>query len=157
MPNPEFDLLNLMELADRLADIRTTRTHEGYGTDNAVIRAGLERRIMERVAGGATNDASKVVVDHPVVVSVQDRTLESETAEVRPGGIFVPGKADFKDGAACNVEITTESNFKQRAKGVIRAVPSDETGIFVAFENLDDSAMRRATRLVLELLRNPAN
>ena len=52
----------------------------------------LERRIMERVAGGAADDSSKIVVDHSVVVSVQDRTLESEVAEVRAGGIFVPGK-----------------------------------------------------------------
>ena len=156
VPNADLDDLNLTDLADRLAHVRSTRTNEGFGMENAVTKTSRERRILEKVTNTETADDSKLLIDHAIAVSVQNRKLEAEMAEIRAGGLFIPGKSTFKPGSEAVLEIKTENDYPLRVKCVVRDDAGQEHGVGVAFTQLDDSSQRRVSRLILELLKNQA-
>lgn len=150
-----LDGLQLTALAEQLAQVRATRTAEGWGTDNAVTKSTLERRILEVVcAHGDHLDASLVEVEHDIAVEVHNITIEAEIAAVRPGGIWIPSKSTFADGTTALVRIRTENNYPLKVKCVVRNRAGDRPGISCAFENLDGASQRRVERLILELLKS---
>lgn len=154
--NTGLDDLEFIALAERLAQVRATRTAEGWGTDNAVTKSSLERRILEVVCahGVVRQDQSRVDVEHGIEVEVHHKTFESEIATIRPGGIWIPSRAVFKDGTHAIVKIRTENNYPLKVKCVVRNRPTDPEGISVAFENIDGASQRRVERLILELLKS---
>lgn len=156
MPNTDLDDLDLTDLADRLAHVRATRTNKGFGMNDAVAKASLERRIMEKVTDTEAVDASKLLIDHAIALSVRNRKLESDVSEIRAGGLFIPGKSTFKAGSQGVVEIKAENDFRLKVKCVVRDAEGEEHGIWVAFPSLDESSKRRVSRLILELLKNQA-
>ena len=155
VPNPELDDLDLNDLADRLASVQTTRTNEGFQTESAVLKSGLERRILNRVRFQRPEDTSKLAIDHSISLSVQDKQVDAESAEIRSGGLVIPANSRFEDGATGFVEIKTDNDFPLRVKCVIRELDG-VAGVGVAFEGVDDAYDRRVSRLILELLKNKA-
>lgn len=149
------DGLQLNALAEQLAQVRATRTAEGWGTDHAVTKSTLERRILEVVcARGDDVDASHVEVEHEISVEVHRMTIEAEIAAIRPGGIWIPSKTTVEDGTQALVKIRTENNYPLKVKCVVRNRAGDRPGISCAFENLDGASQRRVERLILELLKS---
>ena len=147
--------VQLTDLAEQLARVRATRTAEGWGTDHAVTKSTLERRILEVVcAYGDPLDASYVEVEHDIEIEVNKRTIEVESAVVRPGGIWIPSNISVADGTHAVLKIRTENNYPLKVKCVVRSRPGDMPGIACAFENLDGASQRRVERLILELLKN---
>lgn len=144
-----------MALAERLAQVRATKTAEGWGTDNAVIKSSLERRILEVVcAHEPVLDHSWVEVEHEIEVEVHHKTFKADIATIRPGGIWIPSRAVFTDGTHAIVKIRTENDYPLKVKCVVRNRPTDPEGISIAFENVDGASQRRVERLILELLKS---
>lgn len=150
----ELDELDLSGLADKLAQVRTTRTELGWGTDNAVTKTSLERRIMERVCQPGGVDASRVTCGHQISLESKRKTIESEVAEIRPGGLVIPRAGGLRDGESAILKIRTENNYPLKVKCVVREMDGVEDGVAVAFEQLDGGAERRVERLIMELLKS---
>ena len=156
MSTAEIESLSLSGLAERLAEVRNTRTALGWATDQAVTKSSLERRILEVVCTPRASDTSSVLCDHEVSLQSKRRTIESDLAEVRSGGVVLPNSTGLNDGEEAVLNIRTENNYPLKVKCVVRELNGVNGGVAVAFENLDPGAERRVQRLILELLKSQA-
>ena len=155
-----LDKMNLLELADRLADLEGRRTPVGWSPEDAVERAAVERRIMEMVGAAPPGAERREVLRIPCNVKVRLRSKEQQVRakvqDIGVGGVFCATKSAFEQGTHVQIEVRAhESEHGLRVRGTVAWAKPGGIGIsFGELKNADRE--RRLRRFVLELLRHRA-
>ncbi len=155
-----LDKMNLIELADRLADLEGRRTPVGWSPDDAVERAAVERRIMELVGGTPPGSERRQNLRMPCEVKVRLRSKEQQVRakvmDIGVGGVFCATKGEFEIGTNVQIEVRAhESEHGLRVRGSVAWKKGEGIGIsFGDLKNADRE--RRLRRFVLELIRHRA-
>ncbi|RMH44671.1 MAG: PilZ domain-containing protein [Deltaproteobacteria bacterium] len=160
----DIDQLSLPELIDRLDDLEGRRTPVGWRPEDAVLRARIERRIMQLVCaqfdGADRRQTLRVPCDLDVKLRSRDRSIRTHARDLGVGGVFLDAPPDdFAVGTAVEIEVrgagTDEHGLRVRGAVAWVSADPDRRGVGVAFAN-DDSERheRRLRRFLIELLRH---
>src|SRR5687768_11050235 len=120
----ELETLALPELVDRLEDLEGRRTPVGWTPDDAVERAGIERRILALVA--ATTSAAQPALPCPLEIQLRskEQTQAAGVREIRAGGIYVEVAGKWALGTHVDMMIRQHESDEHglRARGVVSLV-----------------------------------
>ncbi len=151
----ELETLALPELVDRLEDLDGRRTPIGWSPDDAVERAGIERRILALVA--AATDAVQPALHCPLEIQLRskEQTQSAGVREIRTGGIYIDVGGTWIVGTHVDMMIRQNESDEHglRARGIITLVEPGAVLVSVA-EQPTEAHERRLRRFVLELLRH---
>lgn len=163
--HPEIEQLDLPTLVDNLEDLEQRRTPVGWTPDDAVLKAAVERRIMELVASPPTDGERRDLLRIPCVISVKlrckDWSVRANTRDLGIGGVFVETRRQLPIGTTVDIEIRGGSDeHGLRVRGTVAWLidgDSEHSGVGVSFNTqYNDRNERRLRRFVLELLRHRA-
>ncbi len=157
----ELDELDLAALVERLDDLEGRRTPVGWTPDDAVIKAALERRVLELVAGA--HEASRRLASRslPCDLAVNLRTKEdSSEARLRMiavGGVLLATEMELPVGTHVHVQISGRSEeHGLHVRGQVAWQESEPVaGLGISFaEQPSPAHERRLQRFVREILRH---
>lgn len=156
----DLNNLDLHQLLELLDDLDEKRTPVGWSPDDAVVKAGVERRIMELVMAAPNEqerrDALRVPCDLPINLITKRDRWPGTVLNLGTGGAFVKTSADLPEGADVNLEIRGTEERGLRARGQVawrRQEPVAGLGISFA-KQPSPPHERRLRRFVMELLRH---
>ena len=158
----DVDKLDLNQLVELLDDLEHKRTPVGWTPDDAVIKSGVERRIMELVMGRADDERRRnmrVPCDMRIVLRTKERSMPTTVINIGEGGAFVQGATELPNGTHVHLQIKgglDEHGLHVRGQVAWRQTEPVK-GVGVSFEHQPSAAHeRRLRRFVLELLRHRA-
>ena len=163
MEHSELAALNLEQLIDCLDDLEQKRTPVGWTPDDAVLKASVERRILELigedVADSERRSGMRIPCHMMVLVRAKDRSITGTVANIGKGGAFVATASSLPRGTHVNVEIRGAGDERGlRARGRVAWTTEEGTpGLGISFSEQPSSAHeRRLHRFVMEVLRHRA-
>jgi len=156
----ELDELDLAALVERLDDLEGRRTPVGWTPDDAVIKAAIERRILELVAAPHDEERRLATRGLPCNLEVnlrsKDEVVEARLRTITVGGVLVETDAKLPLGTHVHVQISggaDEHGLHVRAK-VTWQDSGRVVGLGVSFDEQPSPAHeRRLQRFVREILR----
>ena len=136
--NAELESLALPELVDRLHDLDGRRTPVGWTPDDAVERAGIERRILALVAASPAGIGSVL----PCSMEIQLRSkAQSQPALVREfggGGIYIEVPGTWVPGTHVDMYVKQSASDEHglRVRGVISRVDAGDVRVSVSEQTI---------------------
>ncbi len=154
----ELNSLSLPELADRLEAMDDRRTPVGWSPDDAVVRASIERVIVDLITAVPVDGAPALTCDVAIAVRSKEQTVDARIREIRTGGIYVATDARWVRGTHVEMHVQGSGfdDHNVRARGVITRVDDGAILISVA-EQPSEAHERRLRRFLMELLRHRAH
>lgn len=157
----ELDGLDLAALVERLDDLEGRRTPVGWTPDDAVIKAALERRILELVAAPYDAERRRAAGELACNLAVHLRTKDEGTSgrvrRIGAGGALIETGAELPVGTHVHVQIrgrSEEHGLHVRAKVAWRE-DDPLRGLGVSFDDQPSPAHeRRLQRFVGEVFRH---
>jgi Tfp pilus assembly protein PilZ len=152
-----IDALSLPELVERLEDLEGRRTPVGWSPEDAVVRAAVERRILEvvrteRTDQGRTSDRISCALS--VRIRTKRHAFDGTVCDLGLGGAFVATAAEFPVGT--HVYLESDEDAGVRVRGQVAWL--DDAGLGISFSDQpSDAHERRLRRFVVELLRHHAS
>ncbi len=154
----DLDGLELAALVDYLDDLAGRRTPVGWTPDDAVVKAKVERRIVEMVRAAVGDDergeAAQLPCDVVARLRWNDGDAAAQITSIGEGGAFLATKAELP--MTTHVHVQLESGGTD-ARGVhVRGqiMWPGPGGLGVAFTDQPSEAHeRRLNRFVMEMLR----
>jgi hypothetical protein len=148
-----LDSLALPDLVDRLADLEERRTPVGWSPDDAVERAGIERRILDMVSARPPLPGRTVPCRMEILLRSKQKAVQAMVREVRSGGLYVETDDTWIVGTHVDLEYRQNEweAHGLRARGIITRL--DDRGVLVSVtEQPSEAHERRLGRFVLELV-----
>lgn len=157
MDHGTIERLSLPELVERLEDLEGRRTPVGWTPEDAVIRAAVERRILEMVRSERTPDArdgDRIACVLSVRIRTKRHAFDGTVCDLGLGGAFVATAAELPIGT--HVYLEAEEDTALRVRGQVAWIA--DAGLGISFtDQPSDAHERRLRRFVVELLRHHAS
>jgi Tfp pilus assembly protein PilZ len=157
MDHGAIDALSLPELVERLEDLEGRRTPVGWSPEDAVIRAAVERRILEVVRSERAQDGrdgERIACVLGVRIRTKRHAFDGTVCDLGLGGAFVATAAEFPVGT--HVYLESDEDAGVRVRGQVAWL--DDAGLGISFSDQpSDAHERRLRRFVVELLRHHAS
>lgn len=157
----ELDGLDLAALVERLDDLEGRRTPIGWTPDDAVIKAALERRVLELVAAAHEESrrlaAPSLPCDLAVNLRTKDESVEARLRAISVGGVLLETDVALPVGTHVHVQISGRSEeHGLHVRGQVAWQQLEPTaGLGVSFSEQPSPAHeRRLQRFVREILRH---
>ena len=157
MDHRHVDALELPALVELLDDLEGKRTPVGWSPDDAVIKAAVERRILEVVRDAAPTSAPPPGLACALAVRIQTKQdlVEGTVVDLHRGGMFVETALDVPRGTHIHLVVLGRSDARGlRARGQVAWLATGTqpgVGISVAAQPTP-AHERRLKRFVMELL-----
>ena len=154
----ELNQCGLDELVDRLDDVSTRRTPVGWSPDDGVLRATLERRIMDIVASAAgeaeRRAAPRIHCNIPVRIRAKDQSGTGRVVHLGAGGALIATDLSLPMSTHINVRILGPSDeYGLRVRAVVAWLNEQPTGLGVSFDQQPSPAHeRRLRRFIMEVI-----
>lgn len=160
--HPEIERLSLPELVEQLDDVDERKTPVGWSPEDAVLRAAIERRIMELVTSppetGERRNRLRVPCDLRVQLANKELSANGTARDIGIGGVFVETGSRMRVGTPLRIEVLSspdERGLKVRGEVAWTAAAGARPGVGVKFTDLDNERQERhVRRFVVELLRH---
>lgn len=154
------DVLDLPELVVQLDRLEQKQSPDGtLARRDAVVRAAVERRILELVAarapGSESSDGPRVPCDLELAVVTATGTTSATAVDLRPGGVFLATEKQPPVGERIELQVAANTNeHPLRVWGRVGWHGDAEPGgVGVEFSELQsDSDRRRLWRLIVRIL-----
>lgn len=157
MNHGAIEALSLPELVERLEDLDGRRTPVGWTPEDAVIRAAVERRILEMVRtqpGDEPRASDRISCVLAVRIRTRRHAFDGTVCDIGLGGAFVATAADLPIGT--HVYLESEDDAGLRVRGQVAW--HEDAGLGISFSDQPtDAHERRLRRFIVELLRHHAS
>ena len=155
----ELDGLELAALVDYLDDLAGRRTPVGWTPDDAVVKAKVERRIVELVRSAVADDergeASQLPVDVVARLRWNDGDAAAKITSIGEGGVFLVTDAKLPVTTHVHVQLKSGGTDARGLHVRGQIMWPGPGGLGVAFtEQPSEAHERRLSRFVMEILRS---
>lgn len=158
MRHEELNACGLDELVDQLDDVSTRRTPVGWSPDDGVLRAGIERRIMDIVATRA-DDAERrasprIECSIPVRIRAKDQSGAGTVKFLGAGGALIATDMHLPMDTHINLRILGASDeYGLRVRGKVSWLNEEPAGLGISFDAQPTPAHeRRLRRFIMEVI-----
>lgn len=158
--------MELPDLAKVLSRLEEKRFNAGsLSSDDAVIRAAIERRVLHMVCSPAElekRERLRVPCRLEISLASEGRLFPAVATDLGPGGMFVRTDRDLEIGQKVDIHLdTATSEHMLQVPGKVgwrKSHQGEVLGLGITFSDLErESDLRRLWRLIIRLLEGHAN